>query len=111
MFINDSPPSILAPEPLKMMEDVFMMGVDTLAVMTDPAGASDPGTYVVIKAWLGVPTGTGSLTVMELVNRTRPVGARNMRVEARVDPAVIVNALPPGEPTSGIATCIVPELA
>jgi hypothetical protein len=48
MFINDCPPSILAPEPLKMMEDVFMMGVDTLAVMTDPAGASDPGTYVVI---------------------------------------------------------------
>jgi len=50
MFINDGPPSILAPEPEKMMEDVFMMGVDTLAVMTDPAGASDPGMYVVIKA-------------------------------------------------------------
>ena len=34
-----------------------------------------------------------------------------MRVEASVEPAVIVNALPPGEPTSGIAICIVPELA
>ena len=85
--------------------------VDTLDVMREPDGASDPCTYVVMYAWLGDPSGTGSLTVMELVNRTRPVGERNMRVEARVDPAVMVNALPPGEPTSGIATCIVPEVA
>ena len=55
--------------------------------------------------------GTGSLTVIELVNRTRPVGARNIMVEASVEPAVIVNALPPGDPTSGIAICSVPEFA
>jgi len=55
--------------------------------------------------------GTGSLTVIELVNRTRPVGARNIMVEASVEPAVMVNALPPGDPTSGIASCSVPEFA
>ena len=37
-------PTILEPEPERVMEDVYMEGVDTLAVMTDPAGASDPGT-------------------------------------------------------------------
>jgi len=47
MFINDGPPFILAPEPVKVMEDVYMEGEDTLPVMTDPAGASDPGMYVV----------------------------------------------------------------
>ena len=41
-------PTILEPEPANVMEDVFMEGVDTLAVMTDPAGASDPILYVVI---------------------------------------------------------------
>lgn len=55
--------------------------------------------------------GTGSLTVIELVNRERPVGKMNKRVEASVEPAVIVNPLPPGDPTSGIAICSVPEFA
>jgi hypothetical protein len=104
-------PTILEPDPARVMVDVFMEGVDTLPVMIDPAGASDPDVYVWMYAWLGVPTGTGSLIVIELVNRTRPVGKTNMRVEASVEPAVMVNALPPGEPTSGIAICIVPELA
>ena len=45
---NPISPTILAPEPAKVMEDVFMEGVDTLPVMSDPAGASCPGKYVVI---------------------------------------------------------------
>jgi hypothetical protein len=83
-------PAILEPDPAKVMEDVFMEGVDTLAVKTDPAGASDPDEYVWMYAWLGVPTGTGSLTVIELVNRTRPSFAMNMRVEPILLPCVIV---------------------
>lgn len=99
-------PTILEPDPARVMEDVFMEGVDTLPVMIDPAGASDPDVYVWMYAWLGVPTGTGSLTDIELVNRTRPSFAMNMRVEAIVLPRVIVKAV-----LAKRAIWIVPEFA